>query len=513
MKTYSEFYKEINAQEMYDKMIQYGIFSEKLPPIFDSKDFLNYCKDESNQSFAEKWYPYVNYDSIRNINTPRSIGIPNPMGYALLCNVLKKYWKNIQDYFEKMTENQKYIVSRVHIRKMHDNNALFEMNYKNWETDGSPEPDILMGKRYLVKADVSQCFPSIYSHAISWALVTKEVAKTNSTKKNKWYNELDRFVRNMKNGETHGLLIGPHTSNILSEIVLCAVDNKLCEKWQYVRSIDDFACYTKSKDDAEQFIIELNTALKAYGLSMNHKKTQILELPVGAVENWVRQIQARSIYLQKFHDYVDYIEAQTFLDFCIELMSANKENASILLYGMKILKEFNLTPNARNYVAKTIVSLSLLYPYIVPLLDDNIFEKLGISNTDKTNYINLIYNNYINKGFAEPLSYTIYYATKYNIKIDNFDVNALKEKNDCILLLCALIYARHFRLNESLNILCKVANEITANDEMNEYWPFTYECLSSEDIHNNNKSNNSRINDNWLKLKDKNISFLKEEFR
>ena len=28
----------------------------------------------------------------------------------------------------------------------------------------------------------------------------------------------------MRNGETHGLLIGPHTSNLLSEIILTVVE-------------------------------------------------------------------------------------------------------------------------------------------------------------------------------------------------------------------------------------------------------------------------------------------------
>ena len=57
------------------------------------------------------------------------------------------------------------------------------MNYDNWRDDGSPEEDIMLGKKYLVKVDISQCFPSIYTHAIPWALVTKEVAKNTASKR------------------------------------------------------------------------------------------------------------------------------------------------------------------------------------------------------------------------------------------------------------------------------------------------------------------------------------------
>ena len=55
------------------------------------------------------------------------------------------------------------------------------MNYKNWYLDGNPELDLLIQKneinRYLVKADISTCFPSIYTHSIPWAIVGKQQSK------------------------------------------------------------------------------------------------------------------------------------------------------------------------------------------------------------------------------------------------------------------------------------------------------------------------------------------------
>ena len=62
---------------------------------------------------------------------------------------------------------------------MKGSDSLFSMNYKNWKDDGTPEPDLLLGAKYLVHADVSNCFPSIYTHALSWVLVGKDVAKQN----------------------------------------------------------------------------------------------------------------------------------------------------------------------------------------------------------------------------------------------------------------------------------------------------------------------------------------------
>ena len=115
-KTYFDFMNNITADELYDRMIQYGLFAEKLPPVFDGASFLAYCKDPSRPVFSDVWHDYVRYDSMRNINIPRPLGIPTPMGHERLCKCLKDEWPNLQQYFQTTTANQKHIVSRIHIR-------------------------------------------------------------------------------------------------------------------------------------------------------------------------------------------------------------------------------------------------------------------------------------------------------------------------------------------------------------------------------------------------------------
>lgn len=501
-KTYSDFMQEISSNELYDRMIQYGLFSEKLPPVFDAASFLAFCKDPTRTTFSDKWYGYVDYDSMRNINIPRPIGIPTPMGYERLCNCLKQYWTEIQQHFHTTTANQKHIVSRVHIRKMRDTDALFQMNYKNWRIDGTPEPDIILGKRFMVAADISNCFPSLYTHALPWALVGKATAKQNASRKNEWYNQIDHWAQRSKNGETHGVLIGPHTSNILAEIILCKIDEKLCEKWEYTRNIDDFCCYVYNREDADAFLVDLNRGLKEFDLSLNHKKTEIIELPVGAVECWVHQLQNQSLYFEKFQPYVDYREVQTFTDFCIQLMAKNKDNASIILYALKVLQKHKLTRSAQKYLAKTTVSLAFIYPYIVPLLDSCIFEPCSVSTPEIEKYVNLIYDHYLQKNYFEACSYALYYATKYDIKISSFVITSIIEKNDCILSLMALIYCRKENDVVGLKALKDYAKQIKANGELEEQWPFVYECLTV-----------GFLADDWKKMKKAGVSFLKTEYR
>ena len=413
---------EIKADELYDKLVSYGMFSEKLPPIFAGDLFLNYCKNIRKQTFSNDWRGYINYESMRNTNIPRNIGIPTPMGHELLCKTLMKHWTELTEYFRKKTKGQSRIISRIHIRKMQETKALFLMNYKTWIDDGTPEPDIYLGKRYMVHADISKCYPSIYTHAIPWALVGKDVAKDNTRKKEEWYNQIDHFAQISKNGETHGLLIGPHTSNILSEIILCAIDEELSKKYDsYIRNI-------------------------------------------------------------------------------IKLVSENADNNSVVLYAVKALKDFNLTKNAQEYLVKSVVSLSLLYPYLVPILGKYIFEKYEVGTNQIQKYANMIYERYIHKNNYEACSFALLYAIDSNSKIDCIDVEIIKSSQDCILMLMTFIYCKKNNHTTEIKQLEQYAKELEGKGEMDQYWLFVYECLEE-------------VSGEWGTMKKNKVSFLKSEYR
>lgn len=386
---------------------------------------------------------------------------------------------------------------------MQDTNELFFMNYKNWIVDGSPKPDIYLGKRYMIHADISKCYPSIYTHAIPWALVGKDVAKNNTgiKGKNEWYNQIDHFAQIEKNGETHGILIGPHTSNILSEIILCAIDEKLSEKYKsYVRNIDDYICYVDTKEEAEKFIIDLNRELRQYDLLLNHKKTEIHELPICVVETWIHKIQNHMTTFQKIKDYIDYREIQAFIDFIIKLVTENADNNSIVLYAIKALKDFKLTKNAQEYLVKSVVHLSLLYPYLVPILGKYIFEKYEVDNNQIQKYANMIYKRYIQKNNYEASSFALLYAIDSKSKIDRIDVETIINSEDCILMMMAFIYCKKNNLISEVKQLEQCAKQIEEKGEMDQYWLFVYECLEE-------------LSDEWGEMKKNKVSFLKPEYR
>lgn len=519
-KTYYNLLSEISSEELFDGLLGHGLFADKIPPFLSSESFLDFCKNPPNGfNFEVKPARYVKYENMRNINIPRILSIPNPIAYYNLCNVLSNNWMELLTYFYEKTKNNTHKVSRIHIRKIEDslnildscydnldeidlddysNNIqshLFEMNHKNFCVDDYPEPSLQIASKYIVKADISNCFPSMYSHSLCWALVGKTISKSNRDK-NEWFNKIDKYTRNLKDAETHGFLIGPHASNLLSEIILIAVDEELHAKgYKYIRNVDDYTVYLESRDRADEFLVILASELRKYNLTLNHKKTEIL----ASAEHWVRKLSGH-VFVMTDEDKLGLKTTRAYLDIAIELMQENKENSAILNYTIKVLSKKEMTSFSKDYFLKTVHHLVLLYPYLVTLLDENIFERFNIS-TDEIEIISKsIFELGTKEDLFESMSYALYFSIKYNFILDTDLFDKVKESNDSILLLLSYLHDEKFINDSEVTTKYKVLARLLKED-IDEYWIFIYEVLGSNDL--------ARY---WSNMKKENITFIKEEF-
>lgn len=489
---------EISSDDLYKGLLAYGLFTEKLPPIFTSEEFYKYSLS-LNQSFPKHEQGFISFDSMRDINIPRSFGIPNPMAYQRLCACLKDHWDEIKDHFNIQTLHNNHKISRIHIRKHKKTDMLFKMNYNNWETDDSPVPNILIGKKYMVSADISTCFPSMYTHAIGWAIVGKENAKNNRSDAF-WYNELDRDCRALKFGETHGFIIGPHTSNLLSEIILTVVDYHLSNQgWEYIRNIDDYTCYVETYEKAQQFLTKLTAELRCFDLPLNYKKTKIEELPVATTKHWVRQLN--SFDFTTSYGKVNYKKVQSYLDMAVGLMEENGKNAAILNYAIKVLSRQTLTYNAKQYCTKTILHFAAIYQYLIPLLDEYVFIPYEVSQENIQSFVDTIFSSNSNINNYEAMIYAIFFSLKYNFDIKDLDIDYVIAKDSCLLKCFCLLYYRKRKDTLALEKLKSHAEKL-ANESFDQNWLFVYEALPKE-----------KLSGAWKSMKKQNISFLKQEYR
>lgn len=518
----------ISNDELLEGLAGYGLFADKIPPFLTAENFFNFAQNNQhggNSKFQKQDFvtDFIAYESIRNINIPRGLAIPNPISYFNLCKCLADNWDKLKAHFKANTEYENFKISRIHIRKIigkriifemgeyhkstprkiesFDKKELFEMSFKNHEEDDSPIPKILIGKRFVVNADISNCFGSIYTHALSWALVGKDIAK--KERNGYWHNDIDKYTMNINNGETHGILIGCHASNLLSEIILVVVDEKMRSLgYQYIRNIDDYTCYAETFEKSEQFLIDLSSELKEFGLSLNHKKTKIDNLPLAVSAHWIRKLS-----LIKTHKFINFISIQQFIDATIELMADNHDNAAIMNYAMKILSKKKISKSALKYYVDIIHHLVLIYPYLVQLLEKQLFDIYKISTDEIKKISNSIYEYGINRNLNELVSYSIYFSIRYGFSLSENLYDYAEKSNDCIVILLSFLHDKRAcrKITDSkMKKYKKLADKLyDKGDGMDKFWLFIYEIFTHGKFPNGS---------DWREMKQNNISFIENGF-
>ncbi|MFD1552905.1 hypothetical protein DNU06_07930 [Putridiphycobacter roseus] len=504
MNQYSFYSNEITSSELFDGLVSGGLFAEKMPSIFCSKKFLEHSKTLI-LPLTIKPTDYIRYSSMRNINIPRPLAIPEPFAYINQCHILSENWPKLQTHFRDKTKNENFKVSRIHLRKLKNKDYLFEMNYKNSFKDGYPEQDIVIRSKYIAIADISNCFPSIYSHSITWSLVGKNYSKKNRDESH-WFNQLDFYTRNLKYGETNGVLIGPHSSNLISEIILTSVDLEMQKLgYQYVRNIDDYTCYVKSYEEAEKFFLNLSEQLKKYELVLNYKKSEIIPLPKASVQNWVTKLNHfnfTDIYQVKGKDTINTKVLKGFLDYSIELMLSEGSNVAILNYAIKIIAKWNLEKNSKTYLIKQIHHLVLLYPYLIQIIEDFVFEPHSVNKKTIQEIAEDIYDYGVSNNIFEACSYGIYWALKYDFKLENISIKEDSIKSlDCVFLIISYLYDRKHQRKIYLKEYVDLAKELK-KDDFDRFWIYVYEVLPWDVLPINYKL-----------MKKSELSFIKSDYQ
>ena len=500
-RSYGSYLDELTPDDVYNGLVGFGMLSNKIPPALSSEAFLAYCQKEDH-SFWDHWCPWIRLRYMHNVDDYRDFGIPNPFAYELLSAHIRDHWDEIKSALKKNTDADPYVVNKVHIRKLHNSSAIFDMNYSNWRTDYRPLPTLLVGKRYAVSCDISKCFPSIYIHAVDWAIRGKKVAKQNTRNrkgsKSSWSAKLDKLLSNTTYGETHGILIGPHASNIVSELILTSVDKKVMDKgFRFERAIDDYSCYVETYEQAEEFIFALDGALQEYGLALNQRKTKIEELPNAMSSSWVRKLRGFGLPSNE----LTYRDVSAFLDFSIETMKEANDNRAVLLYAMKAISHHSLSYGARKYYLDMGLHLICLYSYLMPNAEDLLFKPCHIQSDRLGIFLETMYDQGLKRRDFLTSTFSLYYAMRYDIKVASFvdTKENMIQSGDCLLLLFAWLYARENKEQSIENKLYNKAKTLAADDEsFGRNWLFVYEVLNSNELSGSD----------WEAIKKYGVSFI-----
>jgi Reverse transcriptase (RNA-dependent DNA polymerase) len=149
---------------------------------------------------------------------------------------------------------------------------------------------------FILYADISSFFYSIYTHSIPWAVLGKEQAKEwNNNDKAKldahWSNDFDKAVQCCQSRETFGIPVGPDTSRIIAELLMAGIDaDQGFSTWLKNRTafrlVDDLTMGFEREEHAYKALAALRTALWKFNFRLNDEKTKVLSSRNSLREKW-----------------------------------------------------------------------------------------------------------------------------------------------------------------------------------------------------------------------------------
>ena len=132
---------------------------------------------------------------------------------------------------------------------------------------------------HVLHTDVTDCYGSLYTHSISWALHGYEKSKAARGKSKLLGDKIDSFIRAGRYGQTNGISQGSVLMDFLAELVLGYVDELIAgeleeaDNFKILRYRDDYRIFTNSDVRAEQILKVISDKLRTVGMRLGVSKT------------------------------------------------------------------------------------------------------------------------------------------------------------------------------------------------------------------------------------------------
>jgi len=296
----------LSAQEAQDYLLNEENYSNfDLPDYFTFRGVLDkikkrlngrnisgfYKQDANGKPLKPKDCEDVNYKIIANkdgLYAWRPFQLIHPALYVELVNAITSdtNWPTITARFKEFQQNPKIQCASIPVVSTEAKKTQKSKQILAWWRD--VEQTSLaktLDFSYLYTTDITDCYGSIYTHSISWALHKRSEIKTENKRNDKTLigNKIDEMMRDMSNAQTNGIPQGSVLMDFIAEMVLGYADLKLSEKlgdedinirdYHIIRYRDDYRIFVNNQTDGDLITKCLTEVLIELGLKLNPSKT------------------------------------------------------------------------------------------------------------------------------------------------------------------------------------------------------------------------------------------------
>jgi len=293
---------EVEASDARDFFLRTeNYFNNELPKYIDFSALLSCISDSYQGKFLSSICQKIKPEHVSNVNYPiitnrdgkfawRQLDFVNPVIYVALVHLIteKENWKILQDRFKLFEDNGIVQCHSIPIWTRSKSNKAINIS-KWWNNIEQNSISLSMTFESAIATDVVDCYGSLYTHAVSWAIHGKEEAKSKKNDKSILGNKIDYHIRANRFGQTNGIPQGSALSDFIAELVLGYLDCEIAEQiklWRPERSVrilrfrDDYRIFARNSDDTESALLVVSNALRDVGMRLGANKTNVSSNPV-----------------------------------------------------------------------------------------------------------------------------------------------------------------------------------------------------------------------------------------
>lgn len=424
-----------------------GYFPRELPPCFSTEQFGNavttaagaakpgFFSPISPNGFSEMCL----HNLVRSGGLRRNLGIPNPARYALLAQEVASRWPQLHAHAHSSPFSLTKPVDTKPGRAISSEHGL--------DDRVKHRVDLRTRARVILKTDINRFYPSLYTHAIPWALegkATVKAAKAAGTLPSLWSNKLDALFRNMNDQQTIGIPIGPDCSLLIAEAVLSSVDCELQSVMPGIRGIryiDDYELAFDHRSQAEEAIGKLQTILSHYELALNPAKTRIIELPEPFEPAWVSRL--RVFHFRDTNAAGQKNDLTAFFDTAFKFVK-NEPNESILKYAIPRLNAVDVEPDNWPLYEKILAQCAMVEPACLPQVCEQLFHYISGTPTCVLNsplweaVLNQIIQERLPLGQSSEAVWAMWIMKIFNLSLASASENVIAQTEDSLAALMGL---------------------------------------------------------------------------
>jgi hypothetical protein len=460
---------------VYRSLLTRGYFPKELPPAFFTELFARYAVTKSGRSTISAYTPADSFTECIKYRLAlpgldrRELRIPHPHSFAKLAQLIAK---NLGRLLKKASSSP-FSRSRPIYASGRQRALLPMVKPVNLPRERAA---IRAGSSYLLKTDVSQFYPSLYTHAVGWAVDPKLRKRANWSNKRLLGKKLDQALMDLDGKVSQGVPIGNDLSFLLAEVVLAQVDRAIRPLHDRAfRWFDDYELAFDTIDQAEETLKKLNRELARFRLRLNAKKTEIARLPRPAQDEWQDALkQAGTSRFTNPRDMVKYF------DIAFRLREQFPDTP-VLLYALGILFKVACPAPDVGRIAQSCITQTLLCEpgaaqKAFALLTYWRLNGFAINATLVTSTLSQMVIRHQASGFSSDIAWALAYCLQEGLALNPRAGHVLSGFDDDCIALQALHMERAGLLQKGFSNK-QILKALKDADLDREHWLIAYETV------------------------------------